>query len=170
MGWHDWFAFPEPRRGGMIVAGAAARGKKPPHPPSFSLRFLTRWRRAKTEEKKEEIIFAFVTPGGASLARAIIMSSLRDFSLARCARKVAERSSSGTAAGGKAKPKQELFEYPKPYKTGTSAAVACSDFLGHGGQSVDIAGQKPATVALLAIYRHTMPGELSRFPACARGH
>src|SRR5215471_1627017 len=40
----------------------------------------------------------------------------------------------------------------------------------HGGQSVDIAGQKPATVALLAIYGQTMPGELCRFPACARGH
>ena len=40
----------------------------------------------------------------------------------------------------------------------------------YGGQSMDIAGQKPATVALLAIYRHTMPRELCRFPACARGH
>jgi hypothetical protein len=35
---------------------------------------------------------------------------------------------------------------------------------------VDIAGQKPATVALLAIYRHAMPGELCRLPASAWGH
>src|SRR5215468_12426174 len=40
----------------------------------------------------------------------------------------------------------------------------------HRGQSVDIARQKPAAVALLAIYRHAMPGELCRLPTCARGH
>src|SRR5262249_26365281 len=55
-------------------------------------------------------------------------------------------------------------------KTPRPGAVGCSALLGHGRQSVDIAGQKPATVALLAIYRHAMPGELCRLPACARGH
>src|SRR6516225_3618888 len=55
-------------------------------------------------------------------------------------------------------------ETPRP------AAVGSSALLGHGGQSVDIAGQKPATVALLAIYRHAVPCELCSLPACARGH
>ncbi len=37
-----WFAFPEPRRGGLIIAQgkaaeAAVLGKKSPHPTSFSL-------------------------------------------------------------------------------------------------------------------------------------
>jgi hypothetical protein len=40
----------------------------------------------------------------------------------------------------------------------------------YSGQSVDIAGQKPATVALLAVYRHAMPGELCCLPASAWGH
>ena len=63
-----------------------------------------------------------------------------------------------------------MFKFHVTVKTERAVAVGSSALLGHGGQSVDIAGQKPATVALLAIYRQTMPGELCRFPPCARGH
>ena len=40
----------------------------------------------------------------------------------------------------------------------------------HRGQRVGIAGQEPAAVALFAVYRDTMTGELHRFSAGARDH
>lgn len=33
-----------------------------------------------------------------------------------------------------------------------------------------ITGQEPAAVGLFAVYRDSMTGQLSRFPACARDH
>jgi len=91
--WADPFRFavPEPRRGGLIVAQgkaaeAAALGKKPPHPTSFVSSGLARLWHAKPEEKKEVILLGPQPRAALRLPGAIIISSLRDFSLARCAR------------------------------------------------------------------------------------
>ncbi len=96
--WADPFRFavPEPRRGGLIVAQgkaaeAAALGKKPPHPTSFVSSGLARLWHAKPEEKKEVILLGPQPRAALRLPGAIIISSLRDFSLARCARIVGER-------------------------------------------------------------------------------
>jgi hypothetical protein len=90
-----WFAVPEPRRGGLIVAQgkaaeAAALGKETPHPTSFFTSGLARLWHAKPEVKKEEILLGPQPRAALRLPGAIIISSLRDFSLARCARIVGE--------------------------------------------------------------------------------
>jgi len=56
-----WFADPQPRRGGLILAQgkaaeAAALGKEPLHPNSFFSSGWARQKRAQPEEKKEGII------------------------------------------------------------------------------------------------------------------
>ena len=68
------------------AAEAAALGKAPPHPTSFFTSGLARLRRAKPEVKKEEIILHPQPRAALRLPGAIVISSLRDFSLARCAR------------------------------------------------------------------------------------
>ncbi len=78
------------------AAEAAALGKgRPTHNFSF---FLPDWRASGApvrKEKREEIILGpqpRAAPAVAGLPWAIIMSSLRDFGLARCARMVCEHS------------------------------------------------------------------------------
>ena len=66
-----WFALPEPRRGGMIIAPgkaaeAAARGKKPPLPTFFPFWFGAPARQTRREKRKDH--FGSVTQGGAALA------------------------------------------------------------------------------------------------------
>ena len=65
-----WFAVPEPRRGGLIIAQgkaaeAAALGEAPLHPISFFRSGWARLWRAQPEGKKEEIPFGAPTQGGA---------------------------------------------------------------------------------------------------------
>ena len=73
------------------AAEAAALSKETPHPTSFFSSGLARLGRAKPEVKKEEIILGPQPRAALRLPGAIIVSSLRDFSLARCARIVGER-------------------------------------------------------------------------------
>jgi len=79
------------------AAEAAARGKTPPQTASFFLSGLARPRRARPEGKKEEIILGSQPQAALRLPGAILILSLRDFSLARCARIMGERGGSGTA-------------------------------------------------------------------------
>jgi hypothetical protein len=56
--WSVWFAFPEPWRGGLMLAQgkaaeAAALGKRPPNPTSFFPSGWARRRRTQPEGKKE---------------------------------------------------------------------------------------------------------------------
>ena len=102
------FGFPEPRRGGLIIAQgkaaacraeaserrreAAALGKDPsPQPPFFSLRFGAPPARQTGVKKKEEIISCPQPRAAPRLPWAIIISSLWGFSLARSARMEGER-------------------------------------------------------------------------------
>ena len=64
-----WFAVPEPRRGGLIIAKgkaaeAAALGKETPHPTSFFSAGLAR----QAGREKRGNHFAPGTQGGAALA------------------------------------------------------------------------------------------------------
>src|SRR5690242_18621423 len=82
------FAVSEPRRGGLILAQgkaveAAALGKTPPHPAPFFPSGLASPKLAKPEGKKEEIILDPQPMAALRLSWAIIISSLRNFSLAR---------------------------------------------------------------------------------------
>jgi len=129
-GWvHSFFAVRAPRRGSAKVAQgkaaacradfprrsirakagarrrreAAALGKKPPNPTSlFFHSGLARHWRAKPEWKKREEITLGPQPRAARrLPRAILISSLRDFSLARSARMGGRGADTGHSAGRK---------------------------------------------------------------------
>ena len=76
-----WFAFPEPRRGGLIIAQgkaavAAALGKEPPHPTSLFPSGLARPARAKPEGNKEVFILDPQPRAALRLPWAILISSL----------------------------------------------------------------------------------------------
>ena len=75
------------------AAEAAARGETPPNPTSFFPSVLARQRRAKTEGKKATIIVRPLPRAALRLPGATIMSSLRDFSVARRARIIAPNAS-----------------------------------------------------------------------------
>jgi hypothetical protein len=85
--------------GADFVTGSAISqaipGKTPPKPASFFPSVLARWAGAKPEGKKVEITWGSQPRAALSLPGAIITSSLRDFGLARWARRIGERQSSG---------------------------------------------------------------------------
>ena len=87
-------ALMEPRKAGVVLAQskaaqAATVGKMPPTPPLFFLLICPERFRGKSEGKKEKIILGpqpRAPRRHSGLPWAIIISSLRDFDLARCAR------------------------------------------------------------------------------------